>query len=164
MLDALAVLMGTPVTASSCITLASAEAGGPALLAVELSPGGAAVVMPDEDGLLVHANHFVVAPAAGRDTQPAEHPGTLLRAWKAARLARAGADVETVLSTHFPAPEGICRHAVAEGVDWAERRATLLSVVADPGAPELRLAAGPPCEAPYAAVALPWAAARAAVA
>jgi isopenicillin-N N-acyltransferase-like protein len=156
-LEALALLMGARVTASSCVTLAGVEPAGPCVVAVELSPGGAGVVWPDERGLLVHTNHFAVAPAGVRDTQPAEHPSTLLRAWKLAALVRGGVEAEAALASHFPAPEGICRHEDATAA-WPDRRATLLSVVLDPAAPALRLAAGPPCEAAFADVELPWAA------
>ena len=41
------------------------------------------------------------------------------------------------------------------GTRWADRRATLLAIVVDPAAPALRVAAGPPCTAPFEAVALP---------
>lgn len=156
-LEALSLLLGARVTASSCVTVAAVEPAGAALVAVELSPGGPGVVWPDERGLLVHTNHFALAPGRGRDTQPAEHPSTLLRARQLAAALRAGTGPEAALASHFPAPEGICRHAVAADA-WADRRATLLSVVLDPGAPSLRLAEGPPCETPFAAVELPWAA------
>jgi isopenicillin-N N-acyltransferase-like protein len=154
LIDALALLTGTPVSASSCITLAAVEAGTPALLAVELSPAGAAVAWPDADGVLAHANHFASPPGGELDTEPAERPGTLLRAWHLRRLVAGGTSLEQALASHFPAGEGICRHAAAD-VAWADRRATLLSLVADPGALTLRLAAGPPCEEPYADVPRP---------
>ena len=156
LLDALALLLGARVTASSCLTVAGVEPAGAAVVAVELSPGGAGVVWPDAGGWLVHANHFGVPPARGADTQPAEHPSTLLRAHRLGALVHDGTPVEAALGSHFPAPEGICRHA-SPGDAWADRRATLLSVVLDPGAPALLLAGGPPCEAPFADVALPWA-------
>jgi isopenicillin-N N-acyltransferase-like protein len=149
--DALRLLLGARVSASSCIALAAFEAGTPALLAVELSPAGAAVVWPDADGVLVHANHFASPLPGTRDTEPLERPGTLLRAWHLRRLVAAGAGLEEALGSHFPAGEGICRHGGAD-VTWAERRATLLSLVADPASLTLKLAGGPPCESPYAAI------------
>ncbi len=154
LLEAVGLLLRARVSASSCITLAAVEAATPALLAVELSPAGAAVAWPDGDGVLAHANHFVSPPAGERDTEPEERPSTLLRAWQLRRLVAAGTGLEEALRSHFPAGEGICRHAAA-GASWVDRRATLLSLVADPGAMTLRLAAGPPCEQPYADVPLP---------
>jgi isopenicillin-N N-acyltransferase-like protein len=149
---ALAPLMCAPVAASSCITVAGADGG---IAAVELSPGGPAVVLPDADGVVVHTNHFLGRLPAGEDLQPSEHPGTLLRRWRLLQLMRDGASVEEALRCHFPAPEGVCRHAAADEL-WSERRATLLSLVIDPAAPSLRLAAGAPCEVPFRDVALPW--------
>jgi isopenicillin-N N-acyltransferase-like protein len=154
LLEALTLLVQADVTASSCVTVAGREAGGCGLVAVELSPEGPGVVRPDSDGLLVHTNHFAAAPSSLVDTQPREHPGTLLRAWRLRRRLRAGASVEDALADHFGAPEAICRH-FAPGDAWPDRRATLLSVVMDPGRPALRLAAGSPCAVPYEDVALP---------
>jgi isopenicillin-N N-acyltransferase-like protein len=154
LLEALTLLLQAPVTASSCVTVAGREPGGCGLVAVELSPLGPGVVWPDDDGVLVHTNHFLAPPPGLVDTQPREHPSTLLRHWRLRRRLREGADAETALADHHGAPEAICRH-VAPGGAWADRRATLLSVVMDPGRPTLRLAAGSPCAVPYADVALP---------
>ncbi len=151
LIDALGLLLGARVSASSCITVAAVEEGTPALLAVELSPSGAGVVWPDGDGVLAHANHFASPPAGTLDTEPGQRPGTLLRAWHLRRLIAAGTGLEQALCSHFPAGEGICRHA-GTGEPWADRRATLLSLVADPGALTLKLACGPPCEAQYVGV------------
>jgi isopenicillin-N N-acyltransferase like protein len=152
--DALELLLGAKVTGSSCITVAAAEPGGAALFAVELSPGGAAVVWPDGDGLLVHTNHFLVAPPRGEDTDVATYPGTLLRRWHLERVVRAGMDPVRALAEHFPAGEPVCRHG-ADDVAWADRRETLMAIAVDPGAPSLRVAASPPCRAPFEAVPLP---------
>jgi isopenicillin-N N-acyltransferase like protein len=136
------------VTASSCITVAAAEAGGADLFAVELSPGGARVVWPDGDGLLVHTNHFLAAPPRGEDTDVVAYPGTLLRRRHLERVVRAGMEPERALAEHFPAGDPVCRHG-AEDVSWADRRETLLAIAADPAVPSLRVAAGPPCRAPF---------------
>lgn len=154
LVDALTLLLRAPVAASSCITLAGAEAEDAGLVAVELSPGGPAVVWPDPDGMLVHTNHFLGSLPAGTDEQPAEHPSTLLRRERIGRLIRDGAGDERALACHYPRPEPVCRH-VDDTVEWAERRATLLSLVIDPGAPSLRVAHGPPCQAPFEPVQLP---------
>ncbi len=152
--EALHLLLNARVSASACITLAAAEAGAAALLAVELSPGGAAVVWPDADGVLAHANHFVSSPAAQLDTEPAERPSTLLRAWHLRRRVAEGAALEDALCSHFPAGEGICRHERA-GEEWVDGRATLLSLIAEPGARSLKLAGGSPCASRYVDVPLP---------
>jgi isopenicillin-N N-acyltransferase-like protein len=144
--DALALLLGTQVSASSCIAVAAAEAGGDALFAVEVSPGGAAVVWPDAGGALRHTNHFLAGPPQGTDTQPALYPSTLLRL--------VGLEREAPLASHFPAGESICRHP-DPAAPWAERRATLLSIELEPRAQRMRIAPGPPCETPYEPVELP---------
>jgi isopenicillin-N N-acyltransferase-like protein len=152
--DALGLLLGERVSASSCVTVAVSEPGGAALFAVELSPGGAAVVWPDADGCLVHTNHCLSPPARGEDTQPRVYPSTLLRRWHLQRRLRAGTGSKLALAEHFPAGEPVCRHA-DEGVTWAERYETLLAIAMDPGAPALEVAAGPPCCTPFRTVTLP---------
>jgi isopenicillin-N N-acyltransferase like protein len=152
--DALALLLGAQVTASSCVTVAAAEAGGVALFAAELSPGGARLVLPDDDGLLVHTNHFLRTPPRGEDTDVVTYPGTLLRRWHLERVLRAGTDPLRALAEHFPAGEPVCRHGLDEGL-WANRRETLLAIAVDPAVPSLRVAAGPPCRAPFDVVPLP---------
>jgi isopenicillin-N N-acyltransferase-like protein len=152
--DALGLLLGERVNASSCVTVAVSEPGGAALFAVELSPGGAAVVWPDADGRLIHTNHFLSPPARGEDTQPRTYPSTLLRRRHLERALRAGMESTLALREHFPAGESVCRHA-DPSVAWADRRETLLAIAIDPGAPALRVAPGPPCCTPFRAVTLP---------
>lgn len=152
--DALAVLLDSSVTASSCITLAGAEDGGNGLVAVELSPGGARTVWPDRGGRLIHTNHFLAPPPDASDLQPAEHPSTLLRLDSLERHIGSGGSPEEALRCHFPAPEPVCRHAAVDA-PWSELRATLASVVLDPAGPSFRVADGPPCENPYRDLALP---------
>jgi isopenicillin-N N-acyltransferase-like protein len=152
--EALELLLGADVSASSCVTVAVQEPGGPTLFAVELSPGGPTVVWPDDDGWLVHTNHFLSPPARGEDTQPRTHPGTLLRHRHLERVLRDGIGPARALAEHFPAGESICRHGDTSPV-WADRRETLLAIAMDPGAPALGVAAGPPCRFPFEPVALP---------
>jgi isopenicillin-N N-acyltransferase like protein len=152
--EALELLLGADVTASSCITVAAAEPGGVALFAVELSPGGAGVVWPDDDGLLVHTNHFLSGPPRGVDTNVLAYPGTLLRRRHLEQVVRDGMDPLRALGEHFPAGEPVCGHGTEAGA-WADRQETLLAIAADPGAPSLRVAAGPPCRVPFEPVPLP---------
>ena len=151
--EALALLLGAQVSASSCVTVAVREAAGAALFAVELSPGGPAVAWPDDGGLLLHTNHFLRPPPLGQDTEPAMHPSTLLRRWHLGRVLSTGMEPARALAEHFPAGESVCRHD-DPGAAWRDRRATLLAVVMDPGAPAMRVAAGPPCRTPYRSVTL----------
>ena len=143
--DALALLHGARTSASACVTLA----GRARAVAAELSPGGVTLVHPDDDGWLVHTNHFLAGPVSGDDTLAAEQPGTFARRELLVRLVRRGVPVLEALATHAPAVEPVCRHADAD-VPWADRRATLLALTADRG--ELRVAPGPPCSNGYARV------------
>ena len=78
--DAIERLESAPVSASSCVTVASADA----VVAVELSPAGARVVRGDP---LLHTNHFLAGPPAGVDLEAVEDPSTIARL---AMLARGG--------------------------------------------------------------------------
>ena len=134
-------------TAGASVALTVAALGD--LFTAELSPGGTRFVAPDADGWLVHTNHFLLAPARGADAQA--EPGTSARREHLAGRMRAGWTVAEALAEHAPALEPVCRHA--DGSAWAERRATLLAVWAEPG--RLRVAAGAPCASPFTDVPLP---------
>jgi isopenicillin-N N-acyltransferase-like protein len=136
--DAVRLLVASPVSASSCVTVGSD--GG--LLAAELSPAGCRLV-PPSDGRLLHTNHFLAGPPAGEDLEAAEEPSTFDRL---AELQRSGS-----LTSHSGP---VCRHASADD-PWPDRRATLACVVMEPGVPRLRIADGPPCETPLREVPLP---------
>jgi isopenicillin-N N-acyltransferase-like protein len=154
LVDAMRLLLAARTSASACVTLAGAERAGAGLVAIELSPGGPVVVWPGADGVLVHTNHFLGTLPAGHDLEPAERPGTLLRRDRLAALVAGGAADRDALACHFPAAEPVCRHD-DQDVAWADRRATLLSLVLDPRAPSFEVAADPPCEGEYERVPLP---------
>jgi isopenicillin-N N-acyltransferase-like protein len=136
--SAVDLLTAVQVSASSCITVGSADG----LLAAELSPGGCRLVAP-EGGRLAHTNHFLAGPPAGEDLVAAEEPSTFERL---AELRRGGS-----LASHAGP---LCRH-VSLADPWPDRRATLASVVMEPGVPRLRVADGPPCETELRDVPLP---------
>lgn len=144
--DALRLLAGVRMRASACVTLA----GDDVAVAVELSPGGWRLVWPGPDGRLAHTNHFVAGPAAGVDLESLEAPSTALRLWDLRRLPP-GAALEAALRSHAGGPESVCRHE-RPGDAWADRRATLASVVLDADARTMCVAGGPPCGHPYEAV------------
>lgn len=150
--DALELLLAATVSASACVTVAGSEAGGCGLVSVELSPAGPGLVWPDRDGVLVHTNHFLSEPGASIEAAAFGEPSTLLRLEHVRARLLGGGAVEEALRSHFPAPQAVCRHA-DEADAWADRRATLLSVVMDPGARSLAIADGAPCERPYVEVA-----------
>jgi isopenicillin-N N-acyltransferase-like protein len=151
LLDALRLLISSRTSASSCITVGHARADA-AVVAAEVSPAGCAYLWPGADGRLLHTNHFLAPRPDGLvDREAEEAPGTLLRLWHLEQAA--GTAPEVALRSHAGAPESVCRHEVAEDA-WADRRATLASVVLEPGVPRLRISDGPPCRAPLEDVAL----------
>ncbi len=129
---AVRLVRGSRVTASSCITVGSATE----VVALEVSPGGCGVVPGPR---VLHTNHFLDGPPAGVDLEAAEQPSTFERLRE---LERSGS---------LASPPA-CRHVDLRD-PWPDRRATLASVVIEPG--RLRIAAGPPCETPLEEVPLP---------
>jgi isopenicillin-N N-acyltransferase-like protein len=142
--DAVALLRSVRVCASAAISLADADD----LVTVELSPGGAEVLRAP-----VHTNHFLAPLPAGVDLERAEAPGTLLR-FKLLETALAGGarEPEALLRSHANRPDAVCRHDDGRG-PWAQRRATLASLVMRPRERSLRVAWGAPCGAAYEEVA-----------
>lgn len=134
--EAVRLLVESPVSASSCITVGSDRA----LLAAEVSPGGCRLVPPD-GGRLLHTNHFLAGPPLGEDVEAAEDSSTFDRF---TALERGGS-----LASH-----PLCRHESADDA-WPDRLATLASLVMEPGVPRLRCAGGPPCETSLREVPLP---------
>ena len=132
--DAVSLLTSARVSASSCITVASADD----VAAVELSPGGARVLRSSH---ILHTNHFLSGPPVGTDLEAAGETTTFERLED---LRRSGSLSSPV----------VCRHD-DPGVPWPDRIATLASVVMEPAVPRLRVADGPPCERPLVEVALP---------
>ena len=153
---ALATLTGTPVSASSALTVAADGV----LAAVEVTPQGARVVAAD-DGLLLHTNHFL-RPDGVTDLMLGEHGGadTRTRLGELERvLAPADglgvAELAGTLASHAHAPDAICTHRDGADVPWIERVGTLAALVIDVTARRLWLAAGHPCTAPLRPVPLP---------
>jgi isopenicillin-N N-acyltransferase like protein len=137
--EAVGLLLESPVSASSCITVGSEDG----LLAAELSPGGCRLVAPF-DGRLLHTNHFLAGPPEGEDVEAGDDSSTTFA--RLAELERGGS-----LSSHG---SPLCRHE-SDDEPWPDRVATLASVEMEPGAPRLRIADGPPCEAELREVPLP---------
>jgi isopenicillin-N N-acyltransferase like protein len=138
--EALALLCGARVSASSAVTVATPGE----LATVELSPGGANVVRGG-----FHTNHFLVPPAAGVDSGLPESHSTELRL----EIIRTQPLLEA-LRSHEGHPWGVCRHG-DDSVPWEENTVTLASVIMDLAARRLRVAFGRPCVTPYTEVELP---------
>ena len=134
--EAVALLTAAPVSASSAVTVATPGD----VATVELSPGGPNVLRGSTGA---HTNHFLEPPRAGRDVGLEESSSTEARLDVIRRLPLLDA-----LRSHAGHPEGVCRH-VDESEPWAERTATLASVIMDLSARRLHVAAGQPCTAPH---------------
>jgi isopenicillin-N N-acyltransferase-like protein len=146
--DAWALLRETPYSASSCVTVVDARGGGGCF---ELSPAGVARIEP-RAGLLAHTNHFLDEALAGDEAeQPAAWlPGSRARLARAERAApRELRDALALLGDHTSVPQAICRHDEPPGEPGRPLVGTVVSVAMRPGVPELRVAAGQPCECAF---------------
>jgi isopenicillin-N N-acyltransferase-like protein len=132
--DAVPFLRDAPVSASSCITVASEDE----VVAVEVSPGGSRTFGGER---VLHTNHFLAGAPAGEDLEAADDPSTLLRLTALERFGSLRAPI-------------VCRHDDPRAA-WEDRLATLASVVMEPGTPRLLVADGPPCRRPLREVPLP---------
>jgi isopenicillin-N N-acyltransferase-like protein len=146
--DAWALLRETPVSASSCITVLDAAGDGAHF---ELSPAGVARIEP-RDGLLAHSNHFLDETLAeGEAAQPPDWmPGSHARLAATRRAApRELSEGLALLATHESDPQAICRHDEPSGEPNRPLVGTVVSIAMRPGVPELRVAAGQPCECAF---------------
>jgi isopenicillin-N N-acyltransferase-like protein len=103
-------------TAKACsnnMTIGSAEGFG---VNVECAPDEAFPILPD-DGLIVHANHWVSPIALGKlkDTGRPQLPESIYRDWRVRRLLEAAgrklsvADIKAALFDDFGTPYSVCR-------------------------------------------------------
>jgi len=120
----------------------------------ETRPGGYAAIawdVPDDDGLLLHANHFSVArPGEVDDVGTMLMADSLFRLQRVRRLAREapGAGVDDwkrILSDHAGHPMGICCHPDprAHPLDqWA----TAIGAIFEPARRRAHVSVGNPCD------------------
>jgi isopenicillin-N N-acyltransferase like protein len=151
--EARELLTSVRVGASSSVTVAAVD-GRHQLFAAELSPGGTRLVEPDSAGWLIHTNHFLRRPPVGTDTQPTAHPDTLARRDALLHAARRGCSPQWALSQHDDDGSPVCRHDDPSVTRWADRRATLLAIWAEPAGRRLRVA-DQPCRSAFGDVATP---------
>ncbi len=152
---ALEVLQAGPRSSSANYLVA--QAGG-AALDIEAAPGDVTrlyPLFPDEDGLLLHTNHFQAPYSQAQRTGPADL-GLWAMPSSAVRLQRlrAGAvkrDLDgfrTLLADHADYPHSICAHP--DPADHPlEAGSTIASLLMDTESRRIWLAAGNPCQVPY---------------
>jgi isopenicillin-N N-acyltransferase like protein len=128
------------------------------MISIEASPNGHYCVFP-QDGLLVHANHFV-GPERHLSLLERSGPHTLFRDRRMRRslAARAPdldvADFRACLSDHYSYPASICRH-IDERLNDPRRLMTVASVILDLTEGIMHVSDGPPCQSAYQSVELP---------
>lgn len=147
--QALLRLSTAPVSASSSLTLISAAGDESAALSVELNPDRVGYVLPDDNGLLLHTNHFLSRPACEHDTELRTGPDTVLRLDTLRRrlVGRVGLDVHDVvdaLDSHLLGGGALCCHADTS-LPAAAQFQTLATVSLDVTAGTLSAHDGGPC-------------------
>jgi isopenicillin-N N-acyltransferase-like protein len=149
--QALQIAHATRVSASSCMTLVSACDGASVAVAVEVHPGGPALVFPDGEGLLVHTNHFLAPAARADDLEPALYPDTQIRHDLLRRRMRGQpatrAAALSAMRSHLGSIAAVCCHP-DPALPPAGQYATLATVVLDLAAGTLEALPGGPCGHP----------------
>jgi isopenicillin-N N-acyltransferase-like protein len=129
---------------------------------VEAAPHAACTLAPEE-GLLVHANHFVeperlaVWQPLAEEKTTTYHRAARLRALLAEgarRRALDAAGLMAILRDHDGHPDSVCRHPNPR-LPEEERVESVVSVVQDLTAGRFYIAGGPPCTAPFVEIPLP---------
>ncbi|MEU3844718.1 C45 family peptidase [Streptomyces sp. NPDC028635] len=147
--EALALLADAPVSASTVLTVVTADRAA----SVELSPAGSAVVHPDAEGWLVRTNHFLAPGLTGGELRGRREPETydrhrVLSRRVRGRTAPAGPGELAALLTAHGGDDGaqVCCHA-PDGGELGTRWATLATVALDVAGRRLAVHRGGPCGA-----------------
>ncbi|MFD3535728.1 C45 family autoproteolytic acyltransferase/hydolase [Streptomyces sp. NPDC058664] len=146
--EAVGMLTGAPVSASTVITVVTADRAA----SVELAPAGSAVVEPDDRGWLVRTNHFLAPALTVGELRGRREPETydrhrLLAERVLGHTGPLGPDaLVNLLAAHRDDGAEVCCHAPAEG-DLGSRWATLATVAVDPAERRLMVHDGGPCTA-----------------
>lgn len=114
--EATALAMGTPVAASSALTLCDYEEGRARAATVEVSPAGPALHQPDDDGYLLHTNHFLDPKLSPGETIGTQDPDTYHRIEALHKRTRPldAPDRDALLQTltvHLAEGAALCCHA-----------------------------------------------------
>lgn len=157
--DALLMLINTPAGGSTAFTLGYADQSDGALVTVERGPAGVELLWPSQEGVLVHANHFLRKPASGRDVLREQAPSSLVRQWWAERALKEHDsvkldDLNEALRSHFGFPTSVCSHGL-QGLEWWYRTRTLAAISIDVAGCRAWVSSGNPCETPFEEMPLP---------
>ncbi|BBY85706.1 C45 family autoproteolytic acyltransferase/hydolase [Mycolicibacterium tokaiense] len=119
----------------------------------ETRPGSYADIswgVPDDDGLLLHANHFTVAPAGTvNDVGAMLMADSLFRLQRVRRLARESPQCgveqwKNILSDHAGSPAGICCHP-DPGTHSMDQWTTATGAIFEPADRRAHISVGNPC-------------------
>jgi isopenicillin-N N-acyltransferase-like protein len=149
--EAKALAMGTPVAASSALTLCDYEEGRARAATVEVSPAGPALIQPGDDGYLLHTNHFLAPNLSPGETIGTQDPDTYHRFEALQKRTRPldapdrGALLQA-LTVHLAEGAALCCHA-APTAPLGQRWETLATVSLDVTTGHLAVHPGGPCTA-----------------
>jgi isopenicillin-N N-acyltransferase-like protein len=146
---ALRMVTGANVSASTAFTFVATDGREATALTVEMCPNGPAYVLPDEDGLLIHTNHFLHPSALAGDREPALAGDSFFRYELLRRQLHADrpATVEDIvgsMASHLGGPGALCMHP-RPGAPLDECFATLATVALDVAGGSVHARAGGPC-------------------
>jgi len=142
--EAKKLLLTTKRSVSNNMMLASKDGKA---VNIEAYPGGCDVLEPTE-GILAHANHFVVHPRlnALEDSPRGERLASLLRKKHGSITVDY---IKKCMSDHENYPKAICRHPSDVAIPLARRGMTVAGMIIDFCELSVHICAGPPCEGEY---------------
>lgn len=141
--DAASVISGEARACSSNFLLAQRPDRA---VDIEAAPNTLTLRQP-ENGLLLHANHFLEPDKTGIREPPGEHPDSRHRQARLRTLLTGPLTLEAlqdVLRDHDGYPDSICRHP-DRGTADGERYATVAAIVMDLHEGVMTITDGPPC-------------------
>jgi isopenicillin-N N-acyltransferase-like protein len=147
--QALVLVAGARVSASSALTLVASAGGERTALTAELYPGGPGLVLPDARGVLIHTNHFVARPADIGDRERIVGPDSFFRyEILQRRLAEASSpsvdELLAALHSHLGGGGAVCCHPDPSAPPGS-RYATLATVLLHVEEGTLTVREGGPC-------------------
>jgi isopenicillin-N N-acyltransferase-like protein len=107
----------------------------------------------EQDGMLVHTNHYLAENMRGIESHPEELIGSRVRYFRAMRLVKREQkhnikSLQAIQRDHVNYPNSICNHALNEDQPL-DREKTINALVIDLTARQMHIAWGNPCENPY---------------
>lgn len=152
--QALTRIAAAAVTASSSLTIVAHKSSESAAVSVEVNPFRPGYALPDDNGILIHTNHFLSHPAALHDKELRNGPDTVVRLNGLRRqLVHAPRPLSVdeaiqALNSHLLGGGATCCHPDPT-LPSAAQFETLATITLDIHAGTLTAHAGGPCTYPY---------------